>query len=153
MRSKARKGLWLAIVTIIVWMAVGGFSGQAFSKISNVQENDNAAFLPESAESTEAGKLIVKFSDQSIDLLPTLLILVGDLNPATNPEKFAEVSAFAQSLGEKVLPQSGQPLSKYFAPGAPIQAIPSQDGKAVLINLQIDSGIAGENIGDEPLCR
>ena len=150
MRSRARKGLWLAIVTIIVWMAVGGFSGQAFSKISNVQENDNAAFLPESAESTEAGKLIVKFSDQSLDLLPTLLILVGDLNPATNPEKFAEVSAFAESLGEKVLPQSGQPLSKYFAPGAPIQAIPSQDGKAVLINVQIDSGIAGENIGDEP---
>ena len=143
MRSRARKGLWLAIVTIIVWMAVGGFSGQAFSKISNVQENDNAAFLPESAESTEAGKLIVKFSDQSLDLLPTLLILVGDLNPATNPEKFAEVSAFAESLGEKVLPQSGQPLSKYFAPGAPIQAIPSQDGKAVLINVQIYSGIAG----------
>jgi RND superfamily putative drug exporter len=150
MRSRARKGLWLAIITIIVWMAIGGFSGQAFSKISNVQENDNAAFLPESAESTEAGKLIVKFSDQSLDLLPTLLILVGDLNPATNPEKFAEVSAFAESLGQKVLPQSGQPLSTYFAPGIPIQAIPSQDGKAVLINVQIDSGIAGENIGDEP---
>jgi RND superfamily putative drug exporter len=150
MRSKARKGLWLAIVTIIVWVAVGGFSGQAFSKISNVQENDNAAFLPESAESTEAGKLIVKFSDQSLDLLPTLLILVGDLNPATNPEKFAEVSKFAESLGQRVLPQSGQALSTYFAPGAPIQAIPSQDGKAVLINVQIDSAIAGENIGDEP---
>ena len=150
MRNRARKGLWLAIVTIIVWMAVGGFSGQAFSKISNVQENDNAAFLPESAESTEAGKLIVKFSDQSLDLLPTLLILVGDLNPTTNPEKFAEVSAFAEGLGAKVLPESGEPLSKYFAPGVPIQAIPSQDGEAVLINVQIDSKIAGENIGDEP---
>ena len=150
MRSKARKGLWLAIISIIVWMAIGGFSGQAFSKISNVQENDNAAFLPDSAEATEAGKLIVKFSDQSLDLLPTLLILVGDLNPATNPDKFAEVNKFAQSLGDRVLPQSGEPLSKYFAPGIPIQAIPSQDGKAVLINVQIDSKIAGENIGDEP---
>jgi len=150
MRSRARKGLWLAIVTIIVWMAIGGFSGQAFSKISNVQENDNAAFLPDSAEATEAGKLIVKFSDQSLDLLPTLLILVGDLNPATNPEKFAEVNVYAQTLGERILPQSGEPLSKYFAPGIPIQAIPSQDGKAVLINVQIDSKIAGENIGDEP---
>lgn len=149
-RSKARKGLWLAVITIIVWMAIGGFSGQAFSKISNVQENDNAAFLPDSAEATEAGKLIVKFSDQSLDLLPTLLILVGDLNPARNPEKFAEVNRFAQELGQKVLPQSGEPLSKYFAPGAPLLAIPSQDGKAALINVQIDSGIAGQNIGDEP---
>ncbi len=150
MRSKARKALWLAIISIITWLAIGGFSGQAFSKISNVQENDNSAFLPESAESTEASKLIVKFSDQSLDLLPTLLIIVGDVNPATNPEKFAEVNAFAQGLGARVLPESNKPLSTYFAPGAPIKAIPSQDGKAALINVQIDSVIAGENINDEP---
>jgi len=150
MRSKARKALWLAIISIITWLAIGGFSGQAFSKISNVQENDNSAFLPESAESTEASKLIVKFSDQSLDLLPTLLIIVGDVNPATNPEKFAEVNAFAEGLGARVLPESNKPLSTYFAPGAPIQAIPSEDGKAALINVQIDSVIAGENINDEP---
>jgi len=150
MRSKARKALWLAIMSIITWLAIGGFSGQAFSKISNVQENDNSAFLPESAESTEASKLIVKFSDQSLDLLPTLLIIVGDVNPATNPEKFAEVNAFAEGLGARVLPESNKPLSTYFAPGVPIQAIPSQDGKAALINVQIDSVIAGENINDEP---
>jgi len=150
MRSKARKALWLAIISIITWLAIGGFSGQAFSKISNVQENDNSAFLPESAESTEASKLIVKFSDQSLDLLPTLLIIVGDVNPATSPEKFAEVNAFAEGLGARVLPESNKPLSTYFAPGAPIQAIPSEDGKAALINVQIDSVIAGENINDEP---
>ena len=86
LRNRARKGLWLAIVTIVAWLAIGGFSGQAFSKISNVQENDNSAFLPESAESTAASKVIVKFSDQSADLLPTLLIFVGDLNPAVDVE-------------------------------------------------------------------
>lgn len=150
MRSKARKALWLAIVSIVTWLAIGGFSGQAFSKISNVQENDNSAFLPDTAESTEAAKIIVKFSDQSLDLLPTLLIVVGDVSPVTNPDKFAEVNAFAQSLSARVLPQSNKPLSTYFSPGAPIQAIPSADGKAALINVQIDSVIAGENIGDEP---
>lgn len=149
-KSKARKALWIAIITIITWLAVGGFSGQAFSKISNVQENDNSAFLPESAESTEASKFTVKFSDQSLDLLPTLLIVVGDVNPATNAERFAQVNAFAQGLGNRILPESNKPLSTYFAPGAPIQAIPSKDGKAALINVQIDSVIAGENINDEP---
>lgn len=149
-KSKARKALWIAIITIITWLAVGGFSGQAFSKISNVQENDNSAFLPESAESTEASKFTVKFSDQSLDLLPTLLIVVGDVNPATNAERFAQVNAFAQGLGDRILPESNKPLSTYFAPGAPIQAIPSKDGKAALINVQIDSVIAGENINDEP---
>jgi len=150
LRNRARKGLWLAIVTIVAWLAIGGFSGQAFSKISNVQENDNSAFLPESAESTAASKVIVKFSDQSADLLPTLLIFVGDLNPAVDVEKFAAVSEFANGLGEKVLPESGQPLSTYFAQGAPIAAIPSADGKAALINLQLNGNVAAENIGDEP---
>lgn len=150
MRSKARKGLWLAMLSIIVWLAIGGFSGQAFSKISNVQENDNSAFLPESAESTEAGKLIIKFSDQALDLLPTLLIFVGDLNPVTNPEKFAQVNSFVANLGSQVLPDSNQPLSTYLAPGVPLQAIPSQDGKAVLVNVQLNADVAGENIGNKP---
>ncbi|MEN9516755.1 MAG: hypothetical protein RLZZ159_621, partial [Actinomycetota bacterium] len=39
---KGRKALWLAIVAIITWLAIGGFSGAAFSKISTVQENDNS---------------------------------------------------------------------------------------------------------------
>lgn len=150
LRRRARKGLWIAIVSIIAWLAIGGFSGQAFSKISDVQENDNSAFLPESAESTLASKVIVKFTDQSSDILPTLLIMVGDLDPAANPEGFQRVNDFAQTLGEKILPESGKPLSTYFAPGVPLQAIPSQDGKAALINVQLDSSIAGENVGEEP---
>ena len=148
LRSKARKGLWIAIVTIMAWLAIGGFSGQAFSKISNVQENDNSAFLPDTAESTAASKVIVKFSDQSADLLPTLLVFVGDVNP--NSEKFLSINQFAQTLGDKVLPESGKPLTTYFAQGAPLQAIPSTDGKAALINVQLDANVAAENIGDEP---
>jgi RND superfamily putative drug exporter len=148
LRSKARKGLWIAIVTIIAWLAIGGFSGQAFSKISNVQENDNSAFLPDTAESTAASKVIVKFSDQSADLLPTLLVFVGDVSP--NSEKFLAINQFAQNLGDKVLPESGKSLSTYFAQGAPLQAIPSADGKAALINVQLDANVAAENIGDEP---
>ena len=150
LRRRARKGLWIAIVSIIAWLAIGGFSGQAFSKISEVQENDNSAFLPESAESTLASKVTVKFADQAADVLPTLLVLVGDLNPAANSEAFQKVNSFAQALGNKILPESGKPLSSYFAPGAPLQAIPSQDGKAVLINVQLDSKVATENIEGEP---
>ena len=150
-RSKSgRKALWLAITAIITWLAIGGFSGAAFSKISTVQENDNSAFLPESAESTIAGEVIVKFSQQSADVLPTLLLLVGELDPAKNAEALAAVNEYASTLGEKILPESGKPLSTYFAP-TPIVPIPSADGKAVLINLSLDSAIAGENIDKEPV--
>lgn len=147
---KGRKALWLAIVAIITWLAIGGFSGAAFSKISTVQENDNSAFLPDDAESTIAGEVIVKFSQQSADVLPTLLLLVGDLNPATNAAAIAAVNQYAASIGDKVLPESGKPLSTYFAP-TPILPIPSADGKAVLINIGLDSEVPAENINKEPV--
>ena len=92
-----RKALVLAILSIVTWLAIGGFSGQAFSKISTVQKNDNASFLPDSAESTKAQKTITQFSAQSSDLLPTLILLVGDVDPMKNPEKFALVNQYAQS--------------------------------------------------------
>ena len=149
--GRARKGLWIAIIVVMGWMIIGGISGPVFSKISTVQENDNSAFLPESAESTIANKIIVKFSDQSADLLPTLLLLVGDVTPASNPEAFAKLNSYASTLGSKLLPQSQKPLSEYFIPGAPLQAIPSQDGKAALINVQINGKVAGENIDKEPV--
>ena len=150
-RTKGRRALWIAVVSIIAWLSIGGFSGAAFSKISTVQENDNSAFLPENAESTIAGKITVKFADQTENLLPTLLLLLGDINPATNPEAFGRVNEYANNLGAKVLPESDKPLSNYFAPGAPLQAIPSADGKAVLINVQLDAKVASENIDKEPV--
>jgi len=148
--KKSRRPLVYALLVIFLWFGASGVFGPLFGKLSTVQENDNSAFLPESAESTLASKITVKFSDQSADLLPTLLIFVGDLNPATNPAGFAAVNQFATTLADRILPQSGKPLGTYFAPDIPIQAIPSEDGKAALVNIQIDSVIAGENIDDEP---
>lgn len=148
--GRARKGLWISILIIIGWLSISSVSFPVFSKISNVQENDNSAFLPQSAESTVASKIIVTFSDQASNVLPTLLLAVGDVSPQSNPEVFAQLNSYAAQLGSKVLPESKKPLSTYFIPGAPLQAIPSQDGKAALINVQINSKIAGENINDEP---
>ena len=60
---------------------LGGFAGPVFGKISNVQKNDNAAFLPSSAESTKVSKITVKFNEQSNNSIPTLLkaILMNSL--------------------------------------------------------------------------
>ncbi|MEY4105093.1 MAG: hypothetical protein RLZZ478_456, partial [Actinomycetota bacterium] len=149
-RVKGRKPLYIAIVAIIAWMSIGGISGPIFAKISSVQENDNSAFLPDSAESTIASRVIVKFQDQDSDLIPTLILLEGAVNPATNPQVFAAINEYANSLPAKILTEANKPLSYYFAPGVPLTVIPSQDGKAALINFQINSVAAGESIGDEP---
>ena len=148
---KGRKALWVAIVSILVWLSIGGFAGGAFSKISTVQENDNSAFLPDSAESTIAGEVLVKFSSQDDQLFPALLLLLGDLNPATNAQAFERVNQYSATLLSKTLPATGTPLSTYFARGVPLTPIPSADGKAILINAQLDFAVADANIDGEPI--
>jgi len=139
------------MVSILVWLSIGGFAGGAFSKISTVQENDNSAFLPDSAESTIAGEVLVKFSSQDDQLFPALLLLLGDLNPATNAQAFARVNQYSATLLSKTLPATGKPLSTYFARGVPLTPIPSADGKAILINAQLDFAVADANIDGEPI--
>ena len=148
---KGRKALWIAIVSILVWLSIGGFAGGAFSKISTVQENDNSAFLPDSAESTIAGEVLVKFSSQDDQLFPALLLLLGDLNPATNAQVFEKVNQYSATLLSKTLPATGKPLSTYFAQGVPLTPIPSADGKAILINAQLDFAVADANVDGEPV--
>ncbi|MEY3098354.1 MAG: hypothetical protein RIS32_145 [Actinomycetota bacterium] len=148
---KGRKALWISIVSILVWLSIGGFAGGAFSKISTVQENDNSAFLPDSAESTIAGEVLVKFSSQDDQLFPALLLLLGDLNPATNAQAFERVNQYSATLLSKTLPATGKPLSTYFAQGVPLTPIPSADGKAILINAQLDFTVADANIDGEPI--
>ena len=148
---KGRKPLWIAIVAIIAWLGITSIAGPTFGKLSTVQENDNAAFLPDNAESTLASKITVKFSDSSNDQIPTLLLFLGDVNPATNPAKLARIQSYLDSLGSKVLEESGKPLSTYFVPGLPIAAIPSADGEAALVNIPLNADIAQERVEEKPV--
>jgi RND superfamily putative drug exporter len=147
---KGRKPLWIAIIVIIAWLGITSVAGPTFGKLSTVQENDNAAFLPDSAESTLASKITVKFSDSSNDQIPTLLLFLGDINPVKNPDNLAKIQSYLNGIGNKVLPESGKPLSSYFVPGFPIQAIPSEDGKAALVNIALNSAIVEERVEEKP---
>jgi len=148
---KGRKPLWLAIVVIIAWLGISSVAGPTFGKLSTVQENDNAAFLPDSAESTLASKITVKFSDSDNDQIPTLLLFLGDVNPATNPANLAKIQNYLDRIGNEVLPETGKPLSTYFVPGFPIQAIPSADGKAALVNISLNSEIIEQRVEEKPI--
>ncbi|WP_084741780.1 MMPL family transporter [Cryptosporangium aurantiacum] len=56
---------WLVPALLIVgWLVVGGVFGPYQAKLSEVQKNDNAAFLPSSAEATEVAELQERFVDQ-----------------------------------------------------------------------------------------
>ncbi len=145
-----RKPLWIAVVVIIAWLGITSIAGPTFGKVSTVQENDNAAFLPDNAESTLASKITVKFSDSSNDQIPTLLVFLGDIDPKNNPAKMMQIQKYLDGLGAEILPESGKPLSTYFVPGFPIQAFPSEDGKAALVNIALSSDVAQDRIEEKP---
>jgi hypothetical protein len=41
-----KKFTFLASVVVLIWLTVTGVAGPLFGKLSEVQENDNSAFLP-----------------------------------------------------------------------------------------------------------
>ncbi len=54
-------------MVVLAWLFVGGPLGSFAGQLSTVQENDNAAFLPESAESTVAQERLTEFAgDESV---------------------------------------------------------------------------------------
>ncbi|MGB3440179.1 MAG: efflux RND transporter permease subunit [Actinophytocola sp.] len=57
---------WLPALLVVLWLAIGGIGGPFAGKLSEVATNDNAAFLPESAEATEVEHLQRQFSDKQV---------------------------------------------------------------------------------------
>lgn len=128
-RTGARVTVW-AVVLILAWLAVGGVGGQFIGKLSSLQKNDNASFLPASAESTRVAADIAKFSDTTS--LP-LIVVVEAPGTLSTTERGA-VQKFAASLPG--LPVGGQTLGDYLATPQAIP-VPSKDGKAELVVLAL----------------
>ena len=41
---------WLGLLAVLIWFVIGGVGGPLVGRLAEVQKNDNASFLPESAE-------------------------------------------------------------------------------------------------------
>ena len=136
-----------AIVLILVWFAIGGIGGQSIGSLSELQENEASAFLPEDAESTIVSEALTEFQDDST--LP--LIVVASREDGLSEDDLGRLQAFAQSLpdAEAGLPD-GTTISDYavIPPGAPVPLIPSEDGEAAMIILQLKTDEASETIGE-----
>jgi putative drug exporter of the RND superfamily len=126
-RDRPRWWLW-PLVVALVWLFVGGPLGSYAGKLSEVQTNDNAAFLPASAESTEVIEWQARFSDQ--EAIPAVVVYenTGGLDRSAFPEVQADLRAVAEIDG--VLQVS--------------PPIPSQDGQAAQAVVAIDSTIGDE---------
>lgn len=108
--------LSLAVLLVIIWFGIGSVGGMTFGKISDVTTNDQAAFLPSSADSTQVQQLQRKY--ESANVIPAVVII--ESNKAYVP---ADLTSF-KSLSQKLAAVEGvqQPV---------VGPIPSKDSKAV----------------------
>lgn len=147
MRIKGRKPLWLAIITVIIWMGISGAAGPVFGKLSSVQKNDNSDFLPKNAESSKFNEAYQKFNPNTDRAIPALVLYIGEVDG----QKVAAANEFLQTIPSKEVEDGqGKLIGEYLVPGTPLVAFPSQDGKAILGSIAFDSAKIADQIGKEP---
>ncbi len=136
---------FLLVGVIVVWLAIASVGGSTFGKLSSVQENDNAAFLPSSAESTEAAVWHAKFVP--VATVPGLFVVDG----VEGAEDLAAVQTFADAAA--AAPIEGDPQGRTVGDvlvGPPV-VVPSQDGAAALVTFVVSSDDYNELVGEDPL--
>ena len=93
--SSSRSKRWiLPAVVVLLWLVVGGPLGSFAGKLASVQENDNAAFLPKSAESTIAQEKYTSFVGN--ESVPTIVVFERD--GGLTPEDQKAIAGYADEL-------------------------------------------------------
>ena len=132
-----------ALVMVLLWFGIGAIGGPLVGRLSEVQKNDNASFLPASAESTEVMNEVAKFTES--ESLPFIIVMEAD--GAVTPEQQKAAADYVAALPSLALPGlgEGETLGDYLTE-VPRAAIPSQDGEALLLVVPVDSAKATEPV-------
>lgn len=122
-----------AVVVLLVWLAVGGIGGQFIGKLSGLQKNDNASFLPASADSTKVAAAVATMNKGAS--LP-MIVVVGRDAGLTQAD-LGKIGAFAQALPSKPVDTSATDTVSTFLATPKAIMVPSADGKAALVILSL----------------
>jgi putative drug exporter of the RND superfamily len=118
-QHSARVPFWLRwlipVLLVLTWLAVAGAGGPTFGRLSEVSSNDQASFLPASAEATAAQEWQAKFRDSTE--VPAVVVI-------ENAEALTRAQ-LGQAAGIKADLEALKLGSTVIGP------IPSEDGKAV----------------------
>ncbi len=128
-RPRGRRAVrWVAALAVLVWLAIGGVGGPLVGQLSDVATNDNANFLPPSAESTGVSRVVTQMTDTAT--LPYLVVVErpGGLTPADQQA----IASFVSQIPSIPLSDPSQTVGD-FLEAPPRAAIPSEDGAASLI--------------------
>jgi RND superfamily putative drug exporter len=132
--SRTSRARWLVpVVLLLVWLGIGGALGPYAGKLGEVATNDQAAFLPRSAESTRVVDARKAF--QQDETLPVIVVWTADDGGDVTGHR-AEATRAAAGL-------EGEPGT--VGPATP--ALPSDDGEALQAVVQVAPGL-GERLPD-----
>ncbi|MER7965725.1 MMPL family transporter [Streptomyces ardesiacus] len=131
-----RRARWLVpVLLLLVWLVVGGALGPYAGRLGEVATNDQASFLPRSAESTRVVEAQKAF--QQDETLPVIVVWTAD------GDGDAAVTAHQQAATRSVAGLEGDP--GIVGPASP--ALPSDDGRALQAVVQVEPDL-GERLPD-----
>ncbi|MFY0510505.1 MMPL family transporter [Streptomyces anulatus] len=133
MSTPARSIRWLIpVVLLIAWLGIGGGLGPYAGKLGEVATNDQAAFLPQNAESTQV--IDAQKAFQQNETLPAIVVWTSAEKdaPVSDEQREAATGALASLAG-------GDGVV-----GAPSPALPSKDGLALQGIVQLSPGLGDE---------
>ncbi|MFF4840724.1 MMPL family transporter [Streptomyces collinus] len=130
MHTARRPVRWLVpVVLVIVWLGLGGAFGSYAGRLGEVSTNDQAAFLPRNAESTEVIDRQKAFDQR--ESLPAIVVWTADGGGGvTGAQQGAATRALRSLAGSEGVE------------GAPSPALRSRDGRALegVVPLRVDLG-------------
>ncbi|MGV9910924.1 MMPL family transporter [Streptomyces tendae] len=130
----ARRARWLVpVLLLLVWLVVGGALGPYAGKLGEVATNDQASFLPRSAESTRVVDAQKAF--QQDETLPVIVVWTAD------GDGDAAVTAHQQAATRSLAGLEGDP----GIVGSASPALPSDDGEALQAVVQVEPDL-GERL-------
>ncbi len=132
--GRTRVWRWLLpAVVVIVWLGIGGAGGPLIGALAGVQTNDQASFLPASAESTQVAELQRRAADA--EQVPAIVIATrgGDEVTEADLDLLSDLADWAQR-------------EDVAAPGPP--PAPAPDGAAGQLVLPVDAADAKQAVRD-----
>ncbi|MBW4031873.1 MAG: MMPL family transporter [Acidobacteria bacterium] len=118
---------WIRIVAplilVFIWLGVSGVGGPTFGTISTVVNNDQASYLPATAESTQVQSDLKKFFPS--DTVPAIVVYARDAGITS-----ADTSSVASRVAA---------LQAVSGVGTVVGPIPSSDGKALEVLVPVKS--------------
>jgi RND superfamily putative drug exporter len=125
---------WIRIVAplilVVIWLGVSGVGGPTFGTISSVVNNDQASYLPASAESTQVQSELKKFFPS--DTVPAIVVYArsAGVTPDDTRSIASRVTALAAIDGV----------------GTVAGPIPSADGKALQVFVPVNSSADAKTV-------